>query len=550
MNIDLPEAIQHYPEADSFDFRRSWEAIKITILGHTRLIAFVSLSAVAVVLVYIVAWPPIYQADVVVIAQSPDDRQRAEFYNQWNLFRVDDLSDEAELMTTPSLLSDVVDELDLSYQDVYHPFLSHAAYLWGESWVGKTYRKIKYFFFPRPVGPYTLTEEEVDRARTVHDFKAGVGIVPTPDTNMGRLAVRGPSPRVAEIANTLIDTYLQDRQTRFIDEAQTAYDSLEAEAEKARRELASSEADLERYYTENTMLLAYEKDRVEVSQWLEMRATVVDSESILASMEHTLSEVDRQLGTESSEVVASRVYAKNSIRESLEANRSQLEIALAQTRLRYRPDSPEVRDIERQIEAIEGMIQAEDERQELQRSLTLSETYESLRQRRSQLLGEIEGIRASIEVKQSALAELEDHVRAIPERVSVSQSLQRERDLRQKKYLGLQDKLMIAAVSLATIRSAPPALRVVEYAVPPDKPYWPKTKLFLLVALILGAIGGTVLSLILDVVAGPVSRYRVSAERFGDVYAIVRQDSEYLARLYSLPNRAEKRLLAKIGTRP
>ena len=547
MIYEIQEAIPHRAEADAFDVRGSWERIKGSVLSHSRLIAFTSLCTMAVVFVYILAWPPIYQADVAIIADSPEDRQREEFYNHWNLFRQDYLPDEVALMRANSVLEDVVDELGLTYDDVYHPFLSHAAYLWGESLIGRSYRAVKYFFFPRPVGPYTPTEEEVERVRIIRDFKEGVALVPVSGTNTGNLVVRAPSPRVAEIANTLMATYLEHRSSRFIEEAQTAYDSLAEVTEDARAELDAVEAQLEQYYTDNTMLLAYEKDRVEVSQWLEKRAAIIDMEASLASMEQTLGEVDRQLGMENAEIVSNRVYMRNPVKNALENQVSQLQLVLAQTKLRFRPDSPEVMEIEDQIESVRQLILAEDERQEQQRSLILSDTYEELRQRRNLLLSELEGARARLEVERQAADELESQVRAIPGRMTVSQSLAREREVLQKKYMALQDKLMVAAVSLATIQSAPPAMRIVGDASPPEKPYWPKTKLFLPAALIIGAVVGTVLALLIDLVAGPVSRYNVSELGSGGAYAIVSRDREYLARLYSLPAPEKENLLTKLS---
>ena len=96
-------------------------------------------------------------------------------------------------------------------------------------------------------------------------------------------------------------------------------------------------------------------------------------------------------------------------------------------------------------------------------------------------------------------------------------------------------KLTTAAISRATVLSAPPALQVIAYAEYPEKPYWPKTKLLLLGALVVGAIVGLLASITLDFIYGRVSRYRLSATtaRY-EIYAIVRRDTEFLASLYSL----------------
>jgi len=546
LNTYLQEAIPHNPEADAFDPRRSWERIKLAVRGHTRLIAYTCLCSVAVVLVYIAVWPPIYQAQVSIVADSKDDRQREEFYSYWNTFRKNSLPDEVAMMTARSVLGGVADKLGLTYDDVYHPFLSHAAYLWETSSVGRAYRKVKYFFFPRPKGPYVATPQEIERARILRDFKEGVALVPVTGTDTGDLVVRGPSPRVAQIANTLIDTYLEQRQQGFIAEAQAAHDSLAQVVGEAKADLDAIEAKIEKYDTQNTMLLALEKDRVEVSQWLEKRAQIVDLEALLASTQRTLGEVDRQLGAEHPEIVSSRVYARNPVKSALEGHLSQLHMELAALKLKFQPESPEVADVQRQIDSITKLISSESDDQEQQRSLALSTNFEELRQRRNLLASEVQGTRARLAVEREAGANLEQRVTATPERMIVSQDMAREREVAQKKYMALQDKLMVSAVSLATIRSAPPAMRVVARAFPPDSPEWPKTKLFLAAALALGAVAGALLALILDLVWRPVSRYNIPTLQPGGVYAIVSVDSEFLAQLYSLPASAKGRLLPKL----
>ena len=167
------------------------------------------------------------------------------------------------MMTSGVVIGQVVDKLGLRYEDVYHTTLNHIGYLWGESLIGKTYRKVKAWLFPKKT-IYTLTPEEFERAKTIVSFKNGVFLRVVPETNVGALVVRGPSPRVADIANTMIDLYMEDRKIRMLEEADTAYNALKAEADKALNELREFEKTLEAHYQENNMLLAFEKDKVEV----------------------------------------------------------------------------------------------------------------------------------------------------------------------------------------------------------------------------------------------------------------------------------------------
>lgn len=532
------EAIPHVPEADTFDFRASWESVRQACLGHPWLIGGTCLLTVLVVVLYMAIWPPVYHADVVLVADSQEDTQRDNFYQYWNVFRKDHLPDEVQLMTAGPVLERVVDELGLTYDEVYHPFLSYAAHLWIESWVGRNYRRVKEWFFPRPQGPYVPTPEQIERARTLNDFKKGVSLDAVAETNVGVLVVRGSTPRVAEIADTLVKVYLDERKQRHVAEADRAYQSLAVEAAKVREELAVLETKMEKYYAENGLLLMFEKDKVEISEWLKLKAMLVESESGIAALEKSLAEVDRQLALEDREITSARVLQKNEVKDEL--LRLELEHQLALQK--FQPDSPDVREIESRIASVKSLMEKVGDVVESQKTQVVNETYLSLKLRRSELLSQLEGARAALEIRSAAAAGLEKHVSNIPSKMKDTHEMGREHDLLEKKYAILQEKLAVAAVSRAAAESAPPSMRVVEYAALPEKPSWPKTKLLLILAVMLGLCGGVTLALLMDLIYARVNRYRLlrAKDEFA-VYAILEQDRDYVTQLFSLPKAANER---------
>ena len=279
MNTLANEAIPHRPEADTFDLRKSWEYMRRAAIGHKPLILLCTLFTVSIMLMYIMIWPSIYMAEVTVIADAEDDKQRTEFFSHWNVFRSNNLRDEVLLINSRTILEKTVDELGLTYDDIYHPFLSYAAHLWGESLVGRSYRKVKYTIFGRPCDPDCPSEEEKLRAATVRDFAKGVALIPAPESYVGTVAVRGSTPRVSEMANTLVDKFLEARKLRYLDEAQKSHDSLLVETEKAKAALLESEALMEIYYTEKNILLEFEKDRVEVTVFSRIVLELINSTS-------------------------------------------------------------------------------------------------------------------------------------------------------------------------------------------------------------------------------------------------------------------------------
>jgi uncharacterized protein involved in exopolysaccharide biosynthesis len=539
----IPEAITHHAEADSFDFRRSWASVKQAVFGHKLLIIMTCVFSVSVVIIYIVVFPPIYQAEVALIGDDEDDAPRDEFYAGWNIFRKDSMGDEVAMMTSGSVLGKVITRLGLTYADVYHPFLSYVGYLWGESWIGKNYRKVKYYFFPKPVGKFILTPEQIEYGRTLHDFKEGVGIQPLPDTNIGLLVVRGPSPRVTQLADTIVDVYFDERKKRLMKEAQRAEDSLLAEMEKARVQLFAHEAEMKDYNSENSLLLAFEKDKVQVSQWMELKAAITELESALASVEQTHREVTRQLKSEEKMVTNSRQFTKNSIRADLRAKSVELEMAVRFMKLRFREDSPEVSELRFQMAEVKKLLNRQKDIEESQSTVVLSGTYEGLRQQKNDLQTQLEGIKANLRVKKAAVEKLGLSVGKIPEKIKSTHQMGREHGILERKYMALQEKLITASLSKATIASAPQAIRVIEYAETPEKPYWPSTKLLLALAVMLGLVLGVLLAMMLDLINGLVNRYQLSLTHDEEIYAIVSTDKAYLAHIYSLPEPAKRELL-------
>jgi uncharacterized protein involved in exopolysaccharide biosynthesis len=531
--MNMPEAIPHYREADTFDFKSSWAGLVSAYRSHRRLVWLTTFLTVGLVLLYVATFPKVYRAEVLLAASSPKDDQRDEFYSMWAVFRRDDLADEVQLFTSKPVLSEVAQRLKLTYDDVYHPPLSHLGYLWQESWPGRGWRATKEFFFPTVAGPYSPTPEQIDLARTVDAFKAGVGVEPIPETNIGRLVVRGPSPRVAEVANEIVQIYFKQRQERQSAEAQDAYKALAAVTEQARKDLLASEQLMQRYYTNNDMLLMFEKDKVDIAQMLTARATIQDLRSNLAANINELATVNRQLAGESRDVLSARTIQANPISQNLKERLAQVELARKMALLHYRPDSPEVRELERQAEVLKQQLQAAPQATEASSSVTRNPGYESLRTRKAQLEAGIAGQRAAIVSRSRDAAALRAIVDNIPEKMKVSHDLGREHQALEKKYTVLQDKLMIAAVSAATVSSVPNPIRIVEPATPPMKPSWPMTKLLLVAATIIGFAAGLGLALLLNMLQGWVSRPRLARmPGLPGIYGEVTQDRDFAKKLY------------------
>lgn len=520
-------------ESAIFDLHRSWLGIKQACTGHKLLIAATCLLTLTLLTAYIVLFPPIFYGDVELVAESDKDMAREGFYQNWAVFRKDALPDEVQLFTSGPVLGEVVDKLHLTYDDVYHPFMSHLTYLWVESPPGRAYKRLKDWIWPKRPGPYDATPAQIDRARTLSDFKSGVQIDPVSGTNVGRLVVRGPSPRVAEIANEIVRVYFDQRRARHIKEADAAYAALDAELEKAQADLLSLEKQMEAYYADNHLLLTFEKDKLDVTQWTALKASIVDLKSVIASQESSLRVIDAQLADERQLVVSAQVTSPNPISQSLAEKLAQLEVSRLQTLQHFKPDAPEVREVQRQIEIMKGQIARLPATQVQQKTTVTNDTFENLRRRKATLEADLAGERAALKVKQASADETQSMLAMLPEKMKVTHQFDREHNALEKKYSALQEKLMIAAVSRATAASAPASIRVVEDATAPNNATWPRTKLLYLIAVVVSLGAGIVLALLLDLIYGRVTRYTLAnPDRALPVYAIIGRGRDPAARLF------------------
>lgn len=525
-----PEALPHIPQADSFELRGALQNIKIAAVTHLWVVLATTALTVGLVGAYIWLFPPTFQTQVIVSVDSDKDMQRTAFYQGWNVFRKDGLQDEAALLTSPPVLKEVAQRLNLRYEDVYHPFMNYAVHLWTTSWLGMRWREFKNWLFDTPPNPLAPSPEMVERFKLLTDLEAGVSVKQVGEASIGLVQVKGSNQRVAEIANTIVEVYLQQRRERFVREAEQAYRSLAQEAEKTQAEMATLDEEMRRFRSESGVVLLFEKDRAQIGQWYQLRAQITELESQIAENESTLKTLEQQLAQEGQRLGSDRMFRDDAVKDRL----AKLELALTGARQTFRPESPEVRDLETEIERLQGQLSQNRQPVTVRDSPRVRESWEVLRAKRLAVESALVGARANLQTKKAEYERMRLLLDQIPQKMQVNQDLERRMRFVEAKYAGLNEKLAMAAVSMATTRSAPPAMRVVDLASVPDQPVWPKTKLFMLGAVAGGLVVGVLAAMLLQMLQAPANRWRLAA-REGDLelFGVVDSDEAFLSRLYA-----------------
>ena len=517
----MKEPIPYQAELEPLDWRTAARRGRNAIVRHVLLILLSCAFALGLLIAYVKIFPPVFVAEAIVQAEPSDDVSRDNYYQPWNLFRKGDLGSEPELVRSARVARQVIDELGLTFHDVYHSPLTHIVYLWGESWVGKNYRAFKKWLFPPDPSAYVPTEAEIDRARTIDAFRDGVTVDNVAGTSIGRVIVKAPTHRAAEIANKLVDVYLAERTAMFRAEADKAYDSLMKEVRRAAADLAAIDREKFEFDSKNEVVLDFEKDKLLVADWVKLQSSVNEVRGSIAGLQASLEVVERQLASEPEEIVTSKSLQDSKVKSMLQAREFELRSTLLQMRERYLPDSPDIMEIERQLADVRSALAREPDKVSVAEERVVNPAYRELRQRRQSLQTQLASATAVLEAKSRPLRELEQRMSMYPQMVRTITEQGRVREGLEARYKLLRDRAMMADVSRAAVASAPSSVRVIDYATPPMKQAWPKMPILVPAALALGLFLGFGMALLAELFSTRVNRDRLSARAEYPIYAVI-----------------------------
>lgn len=511
-------------DLDDFDVRGALRQVINSVRAHRVLILLFTLASGALMQAYFKLYPPVYEGKVMVLSESDKDVVREEYYKLWSTFRKNDLDSDVELATSFPVVRRVVEKLNLKYDDVYHPPYEHTLYLWEQSWIGKKYRSIKEWFFPKEPEPYALSPEMKELARTVREFKSGASLTPVPGSHVGTVLVRGPTPRVAEYANTLIDVFIDERRSEFASEAKQAYDALATEVDKAKQEFIQAQAAIQAFETRNGLLMGFQKEEAVMAQWVDLGQVMAKLEAQLASQRKALEVVTAELKQEPEDLDLSTTDQASEVKNRMRTQLFELENKLTMVRTRMQEDSPEVRELKAQMEQVRSSLNAEPDKRQHASTRAKNENHLLLRQSQQNLMKSIAGSTAELEARRETYKKMGDQLAQLPRLKAESAVLQQDLNNTGTRHKLLRERLMMAEVSYATAKSAPSTMKVISYALPPSKAEWPKKKLFMLVALLIGGMAGVAVGLLLDMITNFATRERLAVRQDLPVFGTIELD--------------------------
>jgi uncharacterized protein involved in exopolysaccharide biosynthesis len=224
----------------------------------------------------------------------------------------------------------------------------------------------------------------------------------------------------------------------------------------------------------------------------------------IASLKASLGEIESDLRQQPNANTVSTSVDLNSIREAARLKRLELESALIAARDHYREDSPEVQEIRSDIAKYDEMIAREPERVERTSTQGLNNIRQQLILNRNASEIELQAQLATLAAMDSTRATLEARLVNVPAMQQEMRDMDREVSLAQEKFQALKLKRAEAVVSLSTVKSAMPSLRVIDYALPPAGKSWPRLKYLYPGGLAAGLLLGLLAALVQSHMSGRI----------------------------------------------
>jgi uncharacterized protein involved in exopolysaccharide biosynthesis len=487
-----------------FDVAGFFRLVSRSVRHHKSIVYTTTVATLVLVTIYLLVWPPVYRVEAKLAAERDLDPARDQFYSNWQVFRKDDPRDEIQLFTAGPVLRDVVAKNKLTYDDVYHPFLDHASYLWERSFPGRAYAAIKQAIVRDP--DYESNKKEKDLGRIMDGLKAGVQIEPVGDTHIATLEMKGPNKRVADVANTLIDSYLAYRKERHGNEADAALKILNREAENARLELEKVRNKRDAFAHKNGLMIEFQKENLDIKELTGLETGIRNESSKLTGLEASLNTIKEQENAEKPVKVLTSTHEVNTVLESARQRRLELQTTLIGLRDHYREDSPEVQETLADLAKIDAIIAHEPKQIEHSVTEGVNTVREQLISNRDQLQSQADGTRAALTDMEEQAGTMRARLTQLPTIMSTAQDIMREYDVAAEKYKQLLFRKMEAEVSATALEAAPATVSVIDYAVPPTGKYWPKLKYLYPGALVAGLLLGVMAAVIRSLTSGRLLR--------------------------------------------
>ena len=310
-----------------------------------------------------------------------------------------------------------------------------------------------------------VSDEQAYLAR----LRGGVSATPVGESRLARIGFRDTDPRtIARVCNVIAQVYVEENLNRKLVSARQAVQWLSQQMDSFQGEKQASEEELQQFKEKYRIVSAENPAEIMKSNLRGLSETLNDLVKERIKLEARYKQLN-QLVAQSKNVDDLFGLVESDLLKKLKADYVDQDRNFLVLSVRYKSKHPEI-------------VRAKKELAQLRRKVDMEVNNEVQRLKSRFLLAKAEEDRVRDELEAKKLEALEF------DRVSFQlENIKRVADTNQKFFLALNEKLKEADLS-GLVKSN--NIRVIDYATTPTRPVAPNVQLNLILAIILGLMGG------------------------------------------------------------
>ncbi len=332
---------------------------------------------------------------------------------------------------------------------------------------------------------------ERDREHALKRLQGGLRIERVSDTDVIRIQAKGPTPEAAAATtNAVAESFVAWEMEGRRAQAAASSKFIGEELSKVGQDLRVAENALAAYRARGGQVDLSEQTRLAVTRLADFEAQRRGVATELRGVEASLRQTQAALAQQAPTVPSAFTMGEDPVVSKLRQDLASREVDLAGLREKFTDDYPEVTAVKSQIEEIKTRLR----QLETQRLASQTVTLNPLQQSLAAQVVRLEVERRALQAREAALAGVVERynrdAQGLPTREVELAGLTRDVQVAEKTYLLLSGKLEDARIAEASTLGA---LRIVDRAVPPGGPVFPRKGLNTLFGALLGltvGIGG------------------------------------------------------------
>ncbi len=427
---------------------------KISILS----IFFTIVVATTLLVIFL---PPVYEAKTTLLV-----RYGREYLNQPEMGPVQPgmsmylnqeeiINSEVEILTSPGLAKKVIETLKIG--NIYPDLLKDP---------------------PRRMKP-------IDAAVIMFGKKLKVAAVKK--SNVIQVSFRHEDPRIAANALNLLVELFKAKHLEVYSTPQSSF--LEGQAAAYQQKLGETEKSLEAFKQKNEVYSLDEQRSLLLKQRTDLDTELINTRNTVAELQKKLASLQASTGSLKKNKNLYTATERDKIIVDAQSKLLALELSEQELLRKYKESNRLVVDVRKQIQLVKGFLKANE--QDITEKVTTGNVV--FQEAQKELVGaeaDLHGQRAKMATMSRQLKQLDRDIQVLDLQENKIKDLKRQLAMNEKNFQIYGDKMEEARIMDDMNRLKLANISVIQSAVPPVKPVWPRKRLSVAVSIIFGVLFG------------------------------------------------------------